>query len=187
MGMYYAEHDGEQSDVCKALNEQYMPRFAGDELPTTLTGCAVAIADKMDTITGIFGIKQPPSGSKDPFALRRATLGVLRIIVEKRLNLDLRNLINEAVEGYRAQGVELPAGKELNDTVLEFMLDRFRSWYQGEGIAAEVFLSVKALKPSRPYDFDQRVKAIAEFMSLPEGLCTGLCQQACIQHSGESR
>ena len=168
MGMYYAEHDGEQGDVCKALNEQYMPRFAGDELPTTLTGCAVAIADKMDTITGIFGIKQPPSGSKDPFALRRATLGVLRIIVEKRLNLDLRNLINEAIEGYRAQGVELPAGKELNDTVLEFMLDRFRSWYHGEDIAAEVFLSVKALKPSRPYDFDQRVKAIAGFMSLPE-------------------
>ncbi|MTI14173.1 glycine--tRNA ligase subunit beta [Sansalvadorimonas verongulae] len=168
MGMYYAEHDGEQADVCKALNEQYMPRFAGDELPTTLTGCAVAIADKMDTITGIFGIKQPPSGSKDPFALRRATLGVLRIIVEKRLNLDLCDLINEAIEGYRAQGVELPAGKELNDTVLEFMLDRFRSWYQGEGIAAEVFLSVKALKPSRPYDFDQRVKAIADFMSLPE-------------------
>ncbi|WP_281647331.1 glycine--tRNA ligase subunit beta [Parendozoicomonas sp. Alg238-R29] len=170
MGMYYAENDGEQPDVCKALNEQYMPRFAGDQLPTTLTGCAVAIADKIDTITGIFGIKQPPSGSKDPFALRRATLGVLRIIVEKKLNLDLRALIGKAVDGYKAQGVELPAGEELTETVLDFMLERFRAWYQGEGISAEVFLSVRALKPSCPFDFDQRVKAVAEFGNLPEAL-----------------
>ena len=168
MGTYYAGHDGEQPEVATALNEQYMPRFAGDELPTTLTGCAVAIADKVDTITGIFGIKQPPSGSKDPFALRRATLGVLRIIVEKKLNLDLRSLINKAIEGYKAQGVELPAGEELAETVLEFMLERFRAWYQGEGIPAEVFLSVRALKPSRPFDFDQRVKAVSEFVALPE-------------------
>ncbi len=168
MGMHYARHDGEQADVALALNEQYMPRFAGDQLPSTLTGCAVAIADKIDTIVGIFGIKQPPSGSKDPFALRRATLGVLRIIVEKRLNLDLRDLITQAIEGYKAQGVELPAGSELNDTVLEFMLERFRAWYQDENIAVEVFLSVKALKPSRPADFDQRVQAISGFIALPE-------------------
>ena len=111
MGQYYGAFDGEAEEVCIALNEQYMPRFAGDELPCNLTGCAVAIADKIDTITGIFGIKQPPSGSKDPFALRRATLGVLRIIVEKKLDLDLRALINHSIEGYKAQDVELPAGE----------------------------------------------------------------------------
>ncbi|MCL6268550.1 glycine--tRNA ligase subunit beta [Sansalvadorimonas sp. 2012CJ34-2] len=168
MGMYYGRHDGEHDDVSRALNEQYMPRFAGDELPASLTGCSVAIADKIDTITGIFGIKQPPSGSKDPFALRRATLGVLRIIVEKKLNLDLRALINESIACYKEQGVDLPAGSDLADTVLDFMLDRFRAWYQDEKIAVEVFLAVRALKPSRPYDFDKRVRATAGFMELPE-------------------
>lgn len=168
MGQYYGAFDGEAEEVCVALNEQYMPRFAGDKLPSNLTGCAVAIADKIDTITGIFGIKQPPSGSKDPFALRRATLGVLRIIVEKKLDLDLRDLINQSIEGYKAQGVELPAGEGLVNTVLEFMLERFRAWYQDENIPAEVFLSVMALKPSRPYDFNQRVKAVHAFSQLTE-------------------
>lgn len=168
MGQYYGTNDGEPEEVCVALNEQYMPRFAGDALPSNLTGCAVAIADKIDTITGIFGINQPPSGSKDPFALRRATLGVLRIIVEKRLNLDLRDLITQSIESYQAQGVELPAGAKLTDTVLDFMFERFRAWYQDEGIPAEVFLAVKALKPSQPFDFDQRVKAVHAFSQLAE-------------------
>ncbi|OED43433.1 glycine--tRNA ligase subunit beta [Endozoicomonas sp. (ex Bugula neritina AB1)] len=168
MGQYYGAFDGEANDVCTALNEQYMPRFAGDSLPSNLTGCAVAVADKIDTITGIFGIKQPPSGSKDPFALRRATLGVLRIIVEKKLDLDLHDLINQSIEGYKAQGVDLPAGQGLTETVLEFMLERFRAWYQDEKIPAEVFLSVMALKPSQPYDFDRRVKAVHGFSHLVE-------------------
>ena len=168
MGMYYAHHEGEPEDVASALDEQYMPRFSGDLLPTTLTGCAVAIADKLDTIVGIFGINQPPSGSKDPFALRRATLGVLRIIVEKQLNLDLKSLIEQAILGYRAQGAELPVGAALNDTVLEFMLERFRAWYSDAKIPVEVFLSVRALKPTRPHDFDQRVQAVSRFIALPE-------------------
>ncbi len=168
MGMYYASHEGEHQDVATALDQQYMPRFSGDQLPTTLTGCAVAIADKLDTIVGIFGIKQPPSGSKDPFALRRATLGVLRIIVEKRLKLDLRALISQAIAGFEQQGVNLPAGAELNDTVLEFMLERFRAWYSDAQIPVEVFLAVRALTPSSPFDFDQRVKAVSSFMALPE-------------------
>ena len=168
MGQYYGAFDGEAEEVCVALNEQYMPRFAGDELPSNLTGSAVAIADKIDTLTGIFGIKQPPSGSKDPFALRRATLGILRIIVEKKLDLDLRDLINHAIEGYKAQGVELPASEGLTETVLEFMLERFRAWYQDENIPAEVFLSVMALKPSQPFDFNQRIKAVHAFSQLTE-------------------
>ena len=168
MGMYYAHHEGEPEDVASALDEQYMPRFSGDLLPTTLTGCAVAIADKLDTIVGIFGINQPPSGSKDPFALRRATLGVLRIIVEKQLKLDLKSLIEQATLGYQTQGIELPAGAALTDTVLEFMLERFRAWYSDAKIPVEVFLSVRALKPTRPHDFDQRVQAVSRFIALPE-------------------
>ena len=168
MGQYYGKNDGEAEEVCVALNEQYMPRFSGDALPSNLTGCAVAIADKIDTITGIFGIKQPPSGNKDPFALRRATLGVLRIIVEKKLDLDLRDLIDQSIANFKAQGVELPAGDKLTETVLDFMLERFRAWYQDEKIPAEVFLAVKALKPSKPFDFDQRVKAVHGFSQLPE-------------------
>lgn len=170
MGEYYATNDGEPEEVCHALNKQYMPRFAGDQLPTSLTGCAVAIADKLDTLTGIFGINQPPSGNKDPFALRRATLGILRIIVEKKLNLDLRDLIAVAVEGYTSQGTQLPAGDALVETLLDFMLERFRAWYQDENIPVEVFLSVKALKPSQPYDFNRRVKAIDNFSRMPEAL-----------------
>ncbi len=166
MGQYYAANDGEAEEVGKALNEQYMPRFAGDELPSTLTGCAVALADKIDTITGIFGINQLPTGSKDPFALRRASIGVLRIIVEKKLNLDLVELIDIASEAYTAEGVELPVGNKLNTLVVEYMLERFDAAYQEEGISAEIINSVKALHPTRPLDFDMRIKAIARFNEL---------------------
>ena len=166
MGQYYAVNDGEAEEVGKALNEQYMPRFAGDELPSTLTGCAVAIADKIDTITGIFGIKQLPTGSKDPFALRRASIGVLRIIVEKKLNLDLVALINKAAEAYKSEDVQLPAGDKLNTTVVDYMLERFDAAYQEEGVSAEIINSVKALRPTSPMDFDMRIKAIARFNEL---------------------
>ena len=166
MGQYYAANDGEPEDVGKALNEQYMPRFAGDELPSTLTGCALAIADKIDTITGIFGINQLPTGSKDPFALRRASIGALRIIVEKKLNLDLESLINTAKEGYKSEGVQLPAGDKLNTTVVDYILERFDAAYQEEGVPAEIINSVKALRPTSPLDFDMRIKAIARFNEL---------------------
>jgi len=126
MGMHYARHDGEQEEVAVALNEQYQPRFAGDELPASLVACALAIADKMDTLAGIFGIGQHPKGDKDPFALRRAALGVLRIIVEKNLSLDLQTLTEEAVRLY---GDKLTNAKVV-DEVVDFMLGRFRAWYQ---------------------------------------------------------
>ncbi len=163
MGMYYAHHDGEAEEVATALNEQYMPRFAGDELPTSKTGCAVAIADKLDSLVGIFGINQPPTGTKDPFALRRASLGILRIIVEKQLNLDLAECIEWAIEQHQT----LPAAN-LKDSVVDYMLERFRSWYDEEGIPAEVFLAVHARRPTKPLDFDQRIKAVDQFRQLPE-------------------
>lgn len=162
MGMHYARNDGEAEDVAVALNEQYQPRFAGDELPQSLVACSLAIADKMDTLAGIFGIGQHPKGDKDPFALRRAALGVLRIIVEKNLPLDLQTLAEEAVRLY---GDKLTNAKVV-DEVVDFMLGRFRAWYQEEGHAVDTIQAVLARRPTRPADFDARVKAVTHFRTL---------------------
>lgn len=162
MGYHYALHDGEAEEVALAQNEQYMPRFAGDQLPSSLTGATLAIADRLDTLTGLFGINQPPTGSKDPFALRRAALGVLRILVEKELDVDLRQLLQFAA----SQHSNLPAADGLADTVLDFMLERFRAWFEDDGIAAEVYLAVLAVRPTRPLDFVRRVKAVNSFRQL---------------------
>ncbi|QTF06561.1 glycine--tRNA ligase subunit beta [Brenneria izadpanahii] len=162
MGMHYARHDGEAEDVAVALNEQYQPRFAGDDLPSSAVACALAIADKMDSLAGIFGIGQHPKGDKDPFALRRAALGVLRIIVEKRLPLDLQTLTEEAVRLY---GDKLTNAKVVDD-VIEFMLGRFRAWYQEEGHSVDTIQAVLARRPTRPADFDARVKAVSHFRTL---------------------
>ncbi|MBK5074787.1 glycine--tRNA ligase subunit beta [Budviciaceae bacterium CWB-B4] len=162
MGMHYARFDGEDEEVAVALNEQYMPRFAGDDLPNSLVACAVAIADKMDTLAGIFGIGQNPKGDKDPFALRRAALGVLRIIVEKNLPLDLATLTEEAVRLY---GDKL-TNANVTDDVVEFMLGRFRAWYLDVGYSIDVILAVLARRPTKPADFDARVKAVSHFRSL---------------------
>lgn len=162
MGMHYARHDGEAEDVAVALNEQYQPRFAGDELPSSPVACALAIADKMDTLAGIFGIGQHPKGDKDPFALRRAALGVLRIIVEKNLPLDLQTLTEEAVRLY---GTKLSNAKAVDD-VIDFMLGRFRSWYQEEGHSIDTLQAVLARRPTRPADFDARMKAVSHFRTL---------------------
>ncbi|RNM19597.1 glycine--tRNA ligase subunit beta [Dickeya undicola] len=164
MGMHYARHDGEAEDVAVALNEQYQPRFAGDELPSSPVACALAIADKMDTLAGIFGIGQHPKGDKDPFALRRAALGALRIIVEKRLPLDLQTLTEEAVRLY---GNKLTNANVVDD-VIEFMLGRFRAWYQEEGHSVDTIQAVLARRPTRPADFDARVKAVSHFRTLEQ-------------------
>ncbi|MEE6032508.1 glycine--tRNA ligase subunit beta [Avibacterium paragallinarum] len=162
MGMHYARHDGEDEEVAVALNEQYMPRFAGDELPHSPVACAVALADKLDTLTGIFGIGQHPKGDKDPFALRRAALGVLRIIVEKKLPLDLTDLVKKSTALF---GDKLTNSNVVND-VVDFMLGRFRAWYQEEGIAVDVIQAVLVRRPTRPADFDARVRAVAHFRTL---------------------
>ena len=162
MGMHYARHDGEDEEVAVALNEQYMPRFAGDELPKSLVASAVALADKFDTLTGIFGIGQAPKGSADPFALRRAALGALRIIVEKNLPLDLEDLVKKSAALF---GDKLTNSNVVAD-VVDFMLGRFRAWYQEEGIAVDVIQSVLARRPTRPADFDARVRAVSHFRTL---------------------
>lgn len=162
MGMHYARLDGEPEAVALALNEQYQPRFSGDVLPAQLESCAVAIADKMDSLVGIFGIGQAPKGDKDPFALRRAAIGALRIMVEKQLPLDLLELIAVSQQTF---GDKLTQATVAED-VLEFMLARFRAWYEAEGYAVDVIQAVLARRPTNPADFDRRVKAVAEFRKL---------------------
>ncbi len=162
MGMHYARHDAEDEEVAVALNEQYMPRFAGDELPKSLVASSVALADKFDTLTGIFGIGQAPKGSADPFALRRAALGALRIIVEKNLPLDLAEIVKKSTALF---GDKLTNANVVED-VVDFMLGRFRAWYQDEGIAVDVIQAVLARRPTRPADFDARVRAVSHFRTL---------------------
>lgn len=166
MGMHYARIDGEAEAVALALNEQYMPRFAGDALPGQLVSCAVAIADKLDSLVGIFGIGQAPKGDKDPFALRRAAIGALRIMVEKQLPLDLLDVIGFAQTTF---GDKL-SNAQVADEVLDFMLGRFRAWYEAEGYGIDVIQAVLARRPTNPADFDRRVKAVAEFRKLDAAL-----------------
>jgi glycyl-tRNA synthetase beta chain len=163
-GSYYALHDGEEADVAAALAQQYWPKFAGDQLPESGTACALGLADRLDTLVGIFGIGQPPSGSKDPFALRRASLAVLRIMVEKNLDLDLRNCLELAA----AQFPEDTLAEGTTGQVLVYMIERFRAWFEEEHIAAEVFRAVSARNLSRPLDIQRRVHAVDAFTRLPQ-------------------
>ena len=163
-GYYYALHDGEDHHVATALREQYLPRFSGDELPASQEGVVLALADRLDTLTGIFGIGQVPTGSKDPFALRRASLAALRLLVEKQLDLDLQELIEKAAANF----ANLSHQETVVASLLNYMLDRFRSWYEEEGIQAETFMSVAAKKLSHPLDINRRVHAVAAFTQLPE-------------------
>ncbi|WP_151172233.1 glycine--tRNA ligase subunit beta [Pseudoalteromonas ruthenica] len=162
MGMHYARHDGEHEDVANAMNEQYMPRFSGDELPHSTIACAVALADKFDTLVGIFGIGQAPKGDKDPFALRRAAIGALRIMVEKQLPLDVLDIIAKAQQLF----ADKLSNSNVAEDVFDFLLGRFRTWYQEQGIAVDVIQAVLARRPSKPLDFDLRVKAVSHFRSL---------------------
>ncbi|MAD16169.1 MAG: glycine--tRNA ligase subunit beta [Alteromonadaceae bacterium] len=167
MGMHYAKHDGEHDKVALALNEQYMPRFAGDQLPTSNISCAVAIADKIDTLVGIFGIGQVPKGDKDPFALRRAAIGVLRISVEMKLPLDLTALVQASINSF---GTKLTHVEDLESQVVDFILGRFRAWYQDQHIDIDVIQAVAARRPTKPADFAARIEAVSAFKSLASGL-----------------
>ena len=161
MGMYYARFDGETEQVALALNEQYMPRFAGDQLPDSLVSCAVALADKLDTLVGIFGIGQIPKGDKDPFALRRAAIGVLRIVIEKDLDLDLVELVKAASELYSDKLTH-----EVQNNVVDFVLGRFNAWYQDKNVSTDVVKAVMARRPTRPSDFNKRIAAVDNFRAL---------------------
>ncbi len=161
-GTYYAQHDGEPAEVAAAMKEQYQPAFSGDDLPATVTGLALAIADRVDSLVGLFGIGQIPTGGKDPYALRRASLGVLRLLVEKDLDIDLSDLIDWAMDNQWP--IELKADTKAKLT--EYMLDRFSAWYQDENIPAEVFMAVRARGITKPKDINQRVHAVHGFSKL---------------------
>ncbi|MFP3028899.1 MAG: glycine--tRNA ligase subunit beta [Arsenophonus sp.] len=164
MGMYYARRDGEAEDVAMAIKEHYQPRFAADKLPSNHVAVSLALADKMDNLVGIFGIGQPPKGDKDPFALRRAALGVLRIIIEKDYDLDLLALTQQASQLYNNK----LTNKNVVDDVVKFMLGRFPAWYQEKGYRIDTIQAVLARRPTKPADFDARIKALTYFQSLAE-------------------
>ncbi|HVN41942.1 MAG TPA: glycine--tRNA ligase subunit beta [Steroidobacteraceae bacterium] len=167
MGRYYALHDGEPAEVAEALREQYLPRFAGDEVPSTRTGVALAVADKLDTIAGIYATGQKPTGTRDPFGLRRAALGLLRISIERRLDLDLQSLIAQAL-------ATLPFAAPPNcaTDVYDYVVERLRAYYlEGGGalaVTTEMFDAVLATRPASPLDFDARLRALAQFLALPD-------------------
>jgi glycyl-tRNA synthetase beta chain len=165
MGSYFALHDGEGEEVARAIAEQYLPRFAGDRLPASKTGVALAIADRLDSICGVFAIGQKPTGARDPFGLRRAALGVLRIAIELRCEIDLKNLIGAASNLQ-------PVKNDVAADVYEYMMERLRVYYLEtsgvRGVTSEIFDSVLVNQPASPLDFDARVRAVAEFLSLPE-------------------
>lgn len=164
MGHYYADHDGEDAAVGIAIEEQYLPRFSGDSLPASQAGIVLAIAERLDTITGLFGIGQPPSGSKDPFALRRSALGILRIMLEKELPLDLLACIKHSITTFDS----LLAKENLSQTIMDFIFDRFRSYYADLGINTAIFQAVDAVRPNSPLTFNQQLNAVNHFSKLPE-------------------
>ena len=163
-GYHYALAEGMPAELATVLYEQYLPRFSGDQLPNTTMGAVIAIADRLDTLVGVFGINQPPTGDKDPFGLRRAALGVLRILIEKQMNLDLRQLLQTALQGYSTP----LENKNVIEDVTQFMLDRLKPWYQDQHISADVLASVTALNITKPYDLHLRIQAVESFKKLPE-------------------
>ncbi len=164
MGRYYASKDGEPLEVAEAMDEMYKPRFAGDQLPKTITGLVLAIAERIDTLVGIFGIGQIPSGAKDPFALRRAALGVIRLISEKSLDLNLIELINTSIESYD----EIELNENTNNELLKFFAARTMAMYQDKGYSSQVIKSVLVLGITHPTDFVCRISAVKSFDNQPE-------------------
>ena len=163
MGGYYAINDGESNVVAKAIREHYRPRFAGDDLPSTKEGLAVAIADKLDTITGIYGIGEAPTGSKDPYALRRLALGLLRILVEGQLDINLKTLIDVSLNLHSKE-----VDREASSSIYQFMMERLKAYYKEVHIDGNVFEAVLAVSPESPFDFHKRVEALNDFIQKVE-------------------
>jgi glycyl-tRNA synthetase beta chain len=162
MGRYYATAQNEHPSVAEAIDAQYQPRFAGDALPQSAVAQALAIADKIDTITGIYGVGQLPTGDKDPFALRRAALGCLRIMIENNLDLDLRLLIQYGLESHP----QVESSDILINDIYDFMVGRLRAYYADQGISAEQFEAVRVCRPAHPIDFAKRIEAIKAFSQM---------------------
>ena len=168
MGHYYATADGEAANVAQAIEDHYRPRFAGDELPADVIGQAVSIADKLDTLVGLYAIGQPPTGQKDPYALRRAALGILRICMECSLDINVRELILAAVNNYQSMAPKLTVADNVVNDVFDFILGRLAVYYSNQAFANDEIDAVVSLRPGQFNELDQRLRAVAAFRKLPE-------------------
>lgn len=164
MGRYYASHDGEDAEVCVAIEEHYLPLYSGGALPATMAGKVVAICDRIDTLVGIFATGKKPTGVKDPYALRRAAIAIVRLSIETKMNFDLTQLLHHAGELLQSKlAVETAV-----DEVFEYIMERMRAYYQDQTIEQDIFESVRAVRPTHLFDFDQRVQAVRTFQALEE-------------------
>jgi len=166
MGYYYARHDGEEDDVAQACRDHYLPRFSGDALPRSTVARVIALVDRIDSLVGIFAAGEEPSGDKDPFALRRSALGILRLLIEGGLALDLRELLLQSAQAYGVYGAEVDPGVDTIDRIYGFVVHRLQGYYIDQGFGIDEIASVAAGMPTRPVDFDQRLRAVAKFRQL---------------------
>ena len=168
-GTYYARLNDEPEAVAASLEEQYLPKFSGDVLPQTPIGICLALADRLDTLVGIFAIDQAPTGSKDPFSLRRSAIGILRILIEKQLPINLVALVEQAIKGYStAEGSKIAKMGDTFTQVMAFLNSRYRAMYTEQGVSVDTIQAVQAINPHMPLDFDQRIRAVQTFSNLPQ-------------------
>ncbi len=168
-GTYYARLNGEPEAVAASLEEQYLPKFSGDVLPKTPIGICLALADRLDTLVGIFAIDQAPTGSKDPFSLRRSAIGILRILIEKQLPINLVALVEQAIKGYSdAEGSKIEKMGDTFTQVMAFLNSRYRAMYTEQGVSVDTIQAVQAINPHMPLDFDQRIRAVQAFSELSQ-------------------
>ncbi len=168
MGRYYASADGEADNIAQAIEDHYRPRFAGDDLPKDIIGQAISIADKLDTLVGLYAIGQPPTGQKDPYALRRAALGILRICMECSLNINVHDLIASAANNYKTLAPKLDVPDNVVDDVFDFILGRLAVYYSNQDFAGDEIDAIVSLRPGQFNELDQRLRAVAAFRKLPE-------------------
>jgi glycyl-tRNA synthetase beta chain len=168
-GTYYARLNDEPEAVAASLEEQYLPKFSGDVLPQTPVGICLALADRLDTLVGIFAIDQAPTGSKDPFSLRRSAIGILRILIEKQLPINLVALVEQAIKGYStSDGSKIAKMGDTFTQVMAFLNSRYRAMYTEQGVSVDTIQAVQAINPHMPLDFDQRIRAVQAFSELPQ-------------------
>lgn len=168
-GTYYARLNNEPEAVAASLQEQYLPKFSGDVLPQTPIGICLALADRLDTLVGIFAIDQAPTGSKDPFSLRRSAIGILRILIEKQLPINLVALVEQAIKGYStSEGSKIAKMGDTFTQVMAFLNSRYRAMYTEQGVSVDTIQAVQAINPHMPLDFDQRIRAVQTFSELPQ-------------------
>lgn len=167
-GTYYARLNGEPEAVAASLEEQYLPKFSGDVLPKTQIGICLALADRLDTLVGIFAIGQPPTGSKDPFSLRRSAIGILRILIEKQLPINLIALVEQAIKNYNENDTKIANMGDTFTQVMTFLNSRYRAMYTEQGVSVDTIQAVQAINPHMPLDFDQRIRAVQAFRALSQ-------------------